>query len=143
MKNPQRSATGRSYTIMSKGEEKIAKLLKQAQIDYERERSFQDLRHKKYRYDFYLPVQNIIIEFHGQQHYQYTSYFYRSQTDFKAACERDRKKISYALANHKPIYIIPYYDLDKITCAADLFNPLYLAKSRWHVDDDRRRHNWL
>ena len=54
---------------MSKGEDKIVKLLNKAKIKYEREKSFSDLKHGLFRFDFYLPNvdgADCIIEFNGE-----------------------------------------------------------------------------
>ena len=50
--------------------------------------------------------------------------------------EHDRRKISYALANDIKIYIIPYWEISKITVARQLFQEKYLAKTRWKNDED-------
>ena len=47
---------------MSKGEDKIIRLLRAANIKFEREKTFSDLRGGKFRYDFYLPFYNILID---------------------------------------------------------------------------------
>jgi hypothetical protein len=54
----------------------------------------------------------------------------------KKTQEHDRRKISYCLANNIKIYIIPYWELPKITSAAELFSDKYLARDRWKNDDD-------
>ena len=54
---------------MSKGANKIVDLLNQAKIKYVREKSFSDLKHGLFRYDFYLPDFDggpAIIEFNGE-----------------------------------------------------------------------------
>lgn len=123
---------------MSKGEEKIVGLLKKGHIKFEREKHFNDLRAGRLRYDFYVYTQKgpVLIEFNGEQHYHYIQKFHKSQKDFNGARERDRRKISYALANQIPIYIIPYWELDGINCAADLFQERFRAKTRWKNDTD-------
>ena len=50
--------------------------------------------------------------------------------------EHDRRKISYALANDIKIYIIPYWELEKIATARQLFQDKYLARTRWKNDED-------
>jgi hypothetical protein len=50
--------------------------------------------------------------------------------------EHDRRKISYALANDIKIYIIPYWELNKITSVRQIFDEKYLARDRWKNDDD-------
>lgn len=127
---------------MSKGEEKIITLLQKSQYNFEREKSFEDLKMGRYRFDFYVYYYDrmVIIEFQGQQHYQYIEKFYRNRAQFESAKERDRRKISYCLAHNIPIYIIPYWEIDNIHTAADLFNSKFLAKSRWKNDQDWQKH---
>ena len=62
-----------------------------------------------------------------------------SERWWRAALERDRRKISYALANNIDIYIIPYWDQPILRRAADLFQDQYHAKSRWHNDEIRMK----
>jgi hypothetical protein len=50
--------------------------------------------------------------------------------------EHDRRKISYALANKIKIYIIPFWEIDKILTARQLFQDKYLAKTRWKNDEE-------
>ena len=123
---------------MSKGEEKIISLLQKSQYRFEREKHFEDLKKGRYRFDFYVYRYDkwVAIEFQGQQHYQYIKKFYRNRAQFESAKERDRRKISYCLANNIPIYIIPYWEIDNINTAADLFKPKFLAKNRWKNDQD-------
>ena len=53
---------------MSKGEDKIVDLLNQAGIYFVREKTFSDLKHGLFRYDFYLPYiagGPAIVEYNG------------------------------------------------------------------------------
>ena len=50
---------------MSKYEEKIISILKKSHISFIREKSFEDLRSGKYRYDFYVPSSKTLIEVDG------------------------------------------------------------------------------
>ena len=130
---------------MSKGEEKIIKLLQKGRYKFEREKRFKDLKRGLYRFDFYVVGGRAIpcaIEYQGEQHYQYVDKFYNSRAEFEAAKERDRRKISYCLAHNIPIYIIPYWELENIHTAADLFNSRFRATSRWKNDQDwQKRQN--
>ena len=123
---------------MSHYEEKIVTLLKRGKIKFEREKRFSDLRNGRFRFDFYVYVQGgpAVVEVQGEQHYQFVSRFYKSRKDFMAARERDRRKISYCLANQIPIYIIPYWEIENLTCATDLFQEQFRAKTRWKNDVD-------
>lgn len=124
---------------MSKGENKIVDLLNQAHMTFQREKSFSDLKHGLFRYDFYVIGPDgapAIIEFNGEQHYHYVSRFYRTPREWRKMQEHDRRKISYALANGIKIYIIPFWEIDKITTAHELFQDKYLARTRWKNDEE-------
>ena len=119
---------------MSKGENKIIDLLNSARIRFEREKTFSDLKHGKFRYDFYIKNAHgadCIIEFNGEQHYYFVGKFYKNQTEWRQAQGRDMRKISYCLAHGIQLYIIPFWEIDNIKCASDLFQPKYLARNRY------------
>ena len=126
----------------SKGEEKIIELLKKSRYRFEREKRFGDLKRGLYRFDFYVlsgrPTP-CVIEFNGAQHYVQLTHFQATAREFKAQQERDRRKISYCLAHNIPIYIIPYWEIDNIHTAADLFKDKYRAKDRWKNDRDWKK----
>lgn len=119
---------------MSKGENKITDLLNQARIYYIREKTFKDLKHGTFRFDFYIPDlqgRDCIIEFNGEQHYQYVGKFYKNQIEWRQALGRDMRKISYCLANNIQLYIIPYWEINNIKTVFDLFQPKFRAKDRY------------
>lgn len=113
----------------------IGDLLRKARIDYQKEVSFTDLRGGRFRYDFSTP--RGLIEVNGQQHYYEV---WGGRNALLKQQEHDRRKISYALANGIPLYIIPFWDINSLACAADLFQDKYLAKTRWHNDEVWRAH---
>jgi hypothetical protein len=126
----------------SKGEEKIIELLLKDGYEFEREKRFSDLRYGRFRFDFYVhggrPTP-CIIEFQGQQHYEYVSKFYKNQRDFQAAKERDRRKLSYCLAKNIPVYCIPYWEISNINSAKELFQDKFRARDMWKNDTDDAR----
>lgn len=131
---------------MSKYEEKVISLLQKGKYKFEREKSFNDLKKGLYRFDFYVVggrAVPCVLETQGEQHYQYVPKFYRSRAEFEAAKERDRRKISYCLAHEIPIYVIPYWELDNLSTAADLFSPRFMAYTRWKNDRDWQKHKNL
>ena len=69
----------------SKGEMKIRIFLTNNDIQFEREKRFEDCRHKKpLPFDFYLPRYNLCIEFDGKQHFMPTSFnFLEKENDDK------------------------------------------------------------
>lgn len=121
----------------TKGEEKIIELLLQDNYVFEREKRFGDLKHGLLRFDFYIPLPKPrVIEYNGEGHYQFIPKFYHSRADFESAKERDRRKISYCLANNIEIYCIPYWELNQINSTTDLFQSQFLATDRWKNDKD-------
>lgn len=117
---------------MSSYEEKVVKILRAAAIKFQREKTFSDLQGGKYRYDFYIPSTNTILEIDGIYHFKSI----RGEQELKSQKERDRRKNSYALAHNIALYRIPYWDLDSgdIKNYNNLIQKKYLVTSRWHND---------
>lgn len=115
-------------------EEHIISVLKKEKIKFQREKSYPDLKSGYYRFDFYLPEQNILCECDGIQHYKFSKKFHKSRQDFLKAQERDRRKNCYALAHQIPLYRIPYWEIDNINSFNDITQDKFLVKSKWHLD---------
>lgn len=124
---------------MSKGEEKILSILRTAKLSVIKEKTFPDLKQGKFRFDFYIPNlhgRDCIVEFNGEQHYHYVKKFYKNQQEWHKAQEHDRRKISFCLAKNIPIYIIPFWEIDNIKTAEDLFQEKFRARTRWKNDEE-------
>ena len=115
-------------------EEKIIQLLKQANIKFQREKTFSDLKGGSFRYDFYLPALNICIEVDGEQHFKQVNRFQKTRTDLLKQKEHDRIKNSYCLAHNIPLYRIPYWEIKNLTIAPLLFQNKFKVTSKWHND---------
>ena len=63
-------------------------------------------------YDFYIPNLKLAIEVHGQQHYQYTSFFHKSKMDFIKAQNRDDDKIKWSEMNDIELVVLKYSETD-------------------------------
>ena len=96
-------------------EEKIITILKKEKIKFQREKTYPDLKFGYYRFDFFLPQYNLLIEVDGAQHYKFSKIFHKKRQDFLKAQERDRRKNSYALSHNIPLVRIPYWERDNIT----------------------------
>ncbi len=121
--------------MMSSLEKKVYDLLIEGHFYVEREKIFKDCYNGLYRYDFFLPEINTLVEVNGEQHYIPTKRFYKNKTEFSKAQERDRRKISYALARGMKLYCIPYWEIDNLKTSNDLFAQKFLAQSKFHNDD--------
>ena len=124
---------------MSKYEDQIIKILKQSKISFQREKTFQDLKHGLFRFDFYIPDLNgqvVIVEVDGEQHFKP---IYGRQAFLKGQ-EHDRRKNSYCLANDILLYRIPYWEIKNINSSSDIFIDKFLVKTRWHNDQLKAPH---
>lgn len=58
-------------------------------------------KYKDYlRWDFYIPSENLLIEYNGRQHYEFVTRFYKSLMDFREDLERDILKKKYSELHH-------------------------------------------
>lgn len=119
---------------MSKYEDKIVKLLKQAKIKFEREKTFSDLRGGRYRFDFYIPAMNVCIEVDGEQHFRQVTKFQKKYSDFLKTREHDRQKNSYCLAHQIRLLRIPYWEIDSLNNASEIFQTRFLVNTKWWND---------
>ena len=118
---------------MSKYEDSVIKILKEARIGFFKEKTFSDLRHGLFRFDFYIPnLQGApaIVEVDGEQHFKP---IYGRQSFLKGQ-EHDRRKNSYCLANNIPLYRIPYWEIKNLRTVDDIFKDEFLVRTRWHND---------
>lgn len=98
----------------SKGENLITNILNNNNINFEIEYKIPGLN-KEYEYDFYLPDYNLLIEFHGIQHFEYNKYFHKTYKDFEKQIFRDESKREHAHAWRYKLLEIDYTFLKEIT----------------------------
>ena len=125
---------------MSKYEQNLERILANSGIIYIKEKTFVDLKKGNYRFDFYLPNLNSVIEVNGEQHYKQVKHFQKTRQEFLAAQERDRRKISWCLANKIKIYCIPYWEIKNIHTLKELLQNKFLAKTKWKNDEDWKKY---
>ena len=119
-------------------EEKIITILKKEKIKFQREKTYPDLKFGYYRFDFFLPQYNLLIEVDGAQHYKFSKLFHKKRQDFLKAQERDRRKNSYALSHNISLYRIPYFEIENIYTFQDILQDKFLVKDKWHCDNVAR-----
>jgi predicted nucleic acid-binding Zn-ribbon protein len=101
---------GCPYCNESKGENAVCGILDKYNIKYTREYKIPEVKetyNKNYEYDFFLPEYNILIEYHGIQHYQHIIFF-GDVNEFEKTKRRDFAKETLAKAFRKKLIIIPY-----------------------------------
>lgn len=103
----------------SKGEEKITNLLKDNNIDFQTQKTFDNCRfldtNMLARFDFYLPQFNTILEYDGEQHFRIGRGYYDNINKFKKIQEHDNYKNQWCKENNISIIRIPYIHYDDIT----------------------------
>ena len=104
--------------LISKGEYIIQSILIALDINYEKEKIFEDCinpkTNAKLRFDFYLPDYNCCIEYDGEQHTYFSSKGWNTEEHFKQTVYRDSIKNAYCEQKHIALIRIPYTDYSKI-----------------------------
>lgn len=95
--------------IKSLGEQKVAQLLRDANIPFQKEKIFPQTN---FRYDFYVNNQ-YIIEYDGKQHFQDSKWGNTIHTKEQQQ-ERDALKNQYCFTNNIPIIRIPYTHYEQL-----------------------------
>lgn len=97
---------------MSKFENKVYDYLINNDILFEREKTFNDLvglKNRHYRFDFYLPQYNAILELNGIQHYNvFPNSIYNEKSVYEIQ-KRDAIKKEYCKKNNIKYISIPYW----------------------------------
>lgn len=100
--------------MVSKGEDKIKKILLENNIIFIRQKTYKDLRSTKdklLRYDFFINNE-FLLEYDGKQHYEEWNLGDITLEERKAI---DNIKNEYAKVHNIPLKRIPYTDYNKIT----------------------------
>ena len=112
----RRGETQSCGCVISRGEEKIAKILLQNGIPFEKQKSFASCvfdNGMKARFDFYVN-NSFLVEFDGEQHFKPFG-FNQNETTFLASKKRDDFKNNWCLINNIPLKRIPYWALDTLS----------------------------
>lgn len=108
----------------SLGERHIKIYLDKYNIPYIEQKKFPDCVYKKeLPFDFYLPKQKVLIEYQGEQHYEFNKHFHKTKEMFEERKLKDRIKKEYAI-NKGYTLLEPTYKLDtqdKITDYLDKY----------------------
>ena len=103
------------------GERKIREYLTKNNIEFTAQKTFSNLLglgNGPLSYDFYIPVNNLLIEFQGEQHYMPVDFsgkgMKQAEKDFEKQQEHDRRKREYAQQNNIDLLEITYLEENKI-----------------------------
>lgn len=108
---PDNVLTGKSLgRKISNGEFLIMQYLKEKEIIFDYQFKFEEF--SRLSFDFYIPKQNILIEFDGEQHYKPVKYF--GEEKFKRQKINDEKKNKFCSENNITLIRIPYWEIENI-----------------------------
>lgn len=120
LQRPQAHSKGEGcpHCNISKGEDEIEKYLIKNNIKYIREKKFSSCvnpkTNKQLPFDFYLPLQNAIIEYQGEQHYKKTGYFEQRAGGLRGLQYRDKIKKEFVLQEKISYIEIMYTEFKNI-----------------------------
>ena len=106
----------------SKGESRIESFLSSHRIIYFSQKTFPDCRDvRMLKFDFYIPSQNLLIEYDGEQHFRRGKMgkHYVTAAELQDVQRRDRIKTKYAKTHGIRLLRIPYTDFYKISQILD------------------------
>ena len=107
----------------SRGEAVIKKYLERYGIDFETQKYFQDWNIGIHYFDFYIPKYNLIIEYHGIQHYEFNTFFHKTYDNFLFRKQKDAIKQEQALARGLNFVIIGYQNFNNLEfILSNIFN---------------------
>ena len=109
------SGAGCPHCMESKGERKISKFLDQKNIEYVRQKKFDDCIGLRYKlpFDFYLPKYRVAIEFDGKQHFEPIEHFGGLES-YNRLKTNDKIKNDYCEDNFIELIRIRYDQIDRI-----------------------------
>ena len=64
--------------------------------------------------DFFIPSHKLIIEVHGQQHYEFVPFYHKTKGEYYRSRKRDRDKIDWCEMNSLRIVILKYSESDDV-----------------------------
>lgn len=118
------------YYKKSKGEIEIATFLTKHNILFHKEFVFPDIGNKQYKFDFYLPDFNTVIEYDGEQHF-FAIDFFGGEENLQKTQKRDKAKNQYCIQYNIRCYRIPYTDFSYIS---QILNGIFEEKSSTTIE---------
>lgn len=112
--NKHLNGNGCKYCFESKGEIKIVRFLDDNNVEYVREKRFKNCKNLlPLLFDFYLPNQNLLIEYDGEQHFKSINYW-GGDIGFKSRQINDEIKNKFANENSINLLRIKFSEINKV-----------------------------
>lgn len=103
--------------LVSKGEEKIASIINNLNLDFTQQYSPADCinpeTNRRFRFDFYITKYNLCIEYDGEQHFKDAGGWFNNHS-LEQIKKYDKLKNEYCKLHNIALIRIPYYDFNKI-----------------------------
>lgn len=118
----------------SKGEIQCAHVLDELGLTYQIQYVIESLPRKRYDFMFIHKDRKYLVEFDGQQHFEFNSFFHSNIESFLQRQQVDVIKTSHAITNGYHIIRISYKDIDEVNhhmtnAISQLGAPMYLYLS--------------
>lgn len=126
--NEYSCVTGKTYSARSAQEVKIFATLDILGIDYQSECSLPNTG--QLSYDVYIPKFNLLIEYDGKQHFEFTPYFHANEKQFISLRERDMIKTVNALQRKISLMRIDHNIQDVSVISSHIVNVLIDLRAR-------------
>lgn len=113
--------------LKSNGEMIISQLLKENNIPFERQKTFEECKDKKLLpFDFYVN-NSFLLEFDGKQHYKFSDIGWDTKEKYEITHKHDTIKNNFSIKNNISLKRIPYWELKNITIE-DIMGNKFLIK---------------
>ena len=104
--------------LTSKGEQIISSLLKENNVQFETQKTFETCRFPDTnylaRFDFYID-NRYLLEFDGIQHFEYTNKDWNTEEHYLKVKQHDEYKNKWCLENNIPLIRISYLEINNLT----------------------------
>ena len=113
----------------SRGERVIMNFLNKRGLTYETQKYFSEWDIGIHYFDFYIPEFNLVLEYHGKQHYEFNPFFHKDQANFLFRAEKDKAKKNAAIdrgMNYVSIHYSLFSNLPSIL--EQIFNSTTIPK---------------
>lgn len=124
----------RKKIILSQGEARCGDLLIGMGLQPISQYRIQLLPDYRFDYHFIYQEREYLLEFDGQQHFEFTSWFHRTQRSFENKRQRDFLKSAVALMSGYYLIRIAYNDLN---CAEKIIKQALQGKKRLYFSNPR------
>lgn len=112
--NGHLNGKGCKFCKESKGEKRIEKILNEKNTEFIRQKTFDTCKNKNIlRFDFYLPDENILIEYDGEQHFRSIEYW-GGDNEFIIRQKNDKIKNLFAMNHGINLIRIKYNEINNI-----------------------------